>query len=190
MIILDMDGVLAEFDKAACRVHGLPSDTVPENWNWYSEFGITDEEFWAKIHALGDSFYRDMVTPYPWAQNVVELVRSADDFVVMSSPSNDPAGYAGKKIWLDKHVPGLDPKQLIVGSAKHLLAGPDRLLIDDGPHNIEAFVKAGGCAFTFPQPWNDGAGIRDRVEQLRDALADWKSPSGRKERFQHVGYTF
>lgn len=177
MIILDMDGVLAEFDVAACRVHGLPENTVPLRWDWYADFGISDEQFWDKIHALGDSFYGELVKPYPWVREVIDMVCDADDFVIMSSPSNHPAGYAGKKIWLDKYVPGLSPKQLIVGAQKHLLARPDRLLIDDGLHNIEAFESAGGQAFVFPQPWNQTPGLLywvDRMEPLKYRLNKWK----------------
>lgn len=172
MIILDLDGVLAEFDRAACEVHGLPEGTVPKSWDWYHDFGITDKEFWDKIHALGDKFYGELVQPYPWAREVLELVRGADDFVIMSSPSNHPAGYAGKKIWVDKYLDGVKPAQLIVGSAKHLLAGRDRLLVDDGPHNITAFIDAGGATCTFLQPWNCDD-PSDRIRHLKESLEDW-----------------
>ena len=37
---------------------------------------------------------------------------------------------------------------------KHLLAGPNRILIDDNDRNIEAFRAAGGIGILFPQPWN------------------------------------
>lgn len=172
MIILDLDGVLADFSSAALRAVGLPSGTVPTHWNWYHDFGITDEQFWKRIHDLGAEFYGEYVKPYPWAGDLIQAVGDADDFVVMTAPSNHPEGYAGKKIWVDKYL-DLDPKQLIVGSRKELLAGPDRLLIDDGPHNLDAFKAAGGLVLMFPQPWNDFGAAPATLDGIRAALERW-----------------
>ena len=156
MIILDLDGVLANFSEAASLVHGHGTKT-PSCWDWYKqEWGITTDEFWQVIHGMGDDFYKHWVTPYPWAVDLLALVAEADDFIILSSPSDSQYGYSGKKIWVDKYLqPHLDqPIKLIVGSEKHLMAGPDRLLIDDYDKNTKAFARAGGHTITFPQPWN------------------------------------
>lgn len=173
MIILDMDGVLANFNSAANRVHNLP-DIQATEWNWYHKHGMTDEEFWKKIHLFGDEFYRDWVHPYPWCGEVMRLVREADDFVIMTAPSDHPAGYSGKKVWIERHLADVSPKQIIVGSQKQLLAKGCRLLIDDNVDNIRSFRNAGGNGFLFPQPWNNPDLVGDRMRLLELKLSNWK----------------
>lgn len=172
MIILDMDGVLADFNRGAAQAHGREY-VEPTKWNYFEEWGMTAAEFWGGIHRWGDAFYRYMVPPYPWKDDVLRMVGEADDFVIMSSPSNDPAGYAAKKIWCDKHAPGI---KLIVGSEKHLLAGPDRLLIDDYGNNIIKFANAGGHTLIFPQLWNSNRVLAEtdsRLSFLQRELNRW-----------------
>ena len=191
MIILDLDGVCADFSNAACVVHGR-YDFEPTRWNFFDEWTVrnthgphytgfhamTPAEFWKPIHDLGDEFYEDIVQPYPWLEELIRMVEDTEDFVVMSSPSNSPAGYAGKKIWCDKH---LGKVKLIVGSEKHLLSKPGHVLIDDYDVNLRNFtsVEDPGHAITFPQLWNTKrfhAGNSDaRLSYLRTQLHFWRN---------------
>ena len=178
MILLDLDGVLANFSGAASLVHGHGTKT-PHKWDWYKDWPCTTDEFWQVIHGLGDHFYEKWVEPYPWAIDVLRLVAHADEFVIFSSPSDSQYGYAGKKIWVDKylqpHLGTSTPIKLIVGSEKHLMAGKDRLLIDDYDVNIERFRKAGGHTVTFPQPWNSQKGVKPGdITYLRAFLNFWE----------------
>ena len=50
---------------------------------------------------------------------------------------------------------------------KQLLAGKNRILIDDSQRNVEQWKQAGGRAVLVPQPWN----WADPVPQ--DAMADY-----------------
>lgn len=177
MIILDLDGVLADFNSAANAVNNLPQEPAT-CWDWYKQHGMSTDEFWNNIHARGDSFYRDSVRPYSWWKEVVDLVTAADDFVIMTSPSNTPCGYAGKKIWVDEWL-NIRPTQLIVGARKDLLAGSDRLLIDDNLDNISMFRRAGGHGFVFPQPWNYDHEVPNRIERLKNYLEHWERKMSR-----------
>ena len=171
MIILDMDGVLADFATAACRAHGRPHYEVTK-WDFFKDWDIDWNEFWKVIHSLGNEFYHKIVQPYPWLDDVLNLVRRTDDFIIMSSPSDSAFGYAAKKIWADKYI-GDTP--LIVGSQKDLLARKDRLLIDDYDGNIDAFRAATGCCLTFPQPWNCMSGqVERRLIYLEHRLEWWE----------------
>ena len=175
MLVADLDGVFADFTNAACKVHGREGYRVNE-WDFFKRWGMTADRFWKVIHDYGDDFYRECVQPYPWAADLIKAVDQADDFVIMSSPSNDPCGYAAKKIWVDKYLqPHLDRKiDLIVGSRKELLAQPDRLLLDDYDVNITNFQKAGGQCCTFPQPWNfQRAMVKTRLSFVSNALRFW-----------------
>lgn len=187
MIVLDLDGVGADFTTAACEVHGRAGFEVTR-WNFFDTWMVwnnlrdhrdgfhlmTPAEFWKPIHALGDEFYADIVQPYPWLDELMGIIKGAGDFVIMSSPSDSPVGYAGKKIWCDKYL-GRGFK-LIVGSEKRLLSQPGRVLIDDYEENIRNFVgvKNPGQAITFPQLWNSRFDrVDDRLCYLKYKLDQW-----------------
>ena len=156
MIVCDLDGVLGDFTTAACKVHGKEG-YVSDKWNFFEDWGLTVDQFWEPIHALGDDFYEFYVKPYPWMAPLLSNIDSVDDFIIMSHPAGEhPSEYSGKRVWVDKYVnKWFDRKvTLIVGGDKHLLAGPDRLLLDDNDKNVADFVKAKGYALLFPQRWN------------------------------------
>lgn len=180
MIVMDLDGVFADFASAAASIHGHWGYKITK-WNFFEEWGMNIDKFWEVIHAAGDDFYREMVLPYPWAKELLEAVAATDDFIIMSSPSDDPCGYSAKKIWVDKYLQPhvVDKIKLIVGSEKWLLAGPDRLLIDDCEENLEAFKQESGYAVAFPQLWNTQrqhsfAGNGDCIKFIKSHLTQWK----------------
>lgn len=150
--VLDMDEALCGFVEAACAVHNRPVESVT-TWFFYTEvWNMTSDEFWGKIHACGDSFYGEMVKPKPWAFELLDRVKSLGDYVIMTSPGiGKPADYSAKRIWIDKHVPGA---KLIVGSEKHLLSAPGRMLIDDNEATCDKFEEYGGRSCLIPFAWN------------------------------------
>jgi hypothetical protein len=155
--VIDLDEVLGNFVAAACTVHRKDIYRGPKYDFYASEWGMTQEQFWGPIHAIGDNFYRDMVQPFPWTFSLLEKVKEIGDFVIMSTPGiGSPKDYPGKRIWVDKHVPGA---KLIVGGSKDWLARPNRMLIDDNNENASAFMARGGQALLFPRPWNRNSHI-------------------------------
>ncbi len=183
MIVLDLDGVLADFTTASCVVHGK-EDEAPgiDNWDFFKEWGLSGSEFWEPIHVAALSFYKDLVDPYPWMEELILAIDDADDFVILSAPSQSEWCYAGKKVWVDQHIApvlGRSP-ELMIGSKKHLLAGPDRLLVDDNDGNVQKFTEAGGHTVTFPQLWNSQASLTGeaRMAYIHHALNFWKSYRG------------
>lgn len=54
---------------------------------------------------------------------------------------------------MKRHLPGY-AKRLFIGSAKHLVAGPGKVLVDDHDTNVDAFAGAGGLTVQPPRPWN------------------------------------
>jgi len=191
MIIADLDGVFADFAGASAALHGKWGTKITK-WNFFLEWKLTPEMFWDKIHAEGEHFYREMVMPYPWAEELLLAIQRTDDFIIMSSPAcGTPLGYASKKLWVDKYLQPfvVEPIKVIAGSEKHLLAGKDRLLIDDYDVNVERFRDAGGYAITFPQPWNKQrtmavSSLRYTIEQLKQ----WKDMQLHELR-QHKKFT-
>lgn len=169
MIFLDVDGVLCDFNTAAQRALGLPVGPV-YTWDWFLGHGLTEAEFWAGIHLYGDDFYREMVEPYPWAEELLSTCQRTDTTFLLTACAQDPRSWAGKKIICDRLAPGVP---VIMTKHKYLLAGPIRLLIDDKRSNIEKFRRAGGESLLFPQPWNGGAYTK-RGKIWRERLAEWQ----------------
>lgn len=154
---LDMDGVLCDFMTGAMAAH---DETYDESewpvgvWDVEKVLDCSAEEFWRAIDAQGVWFWSDLC-PFDWTATLLRRLRGRfDEVVITTSPSKSPHSYAGKKHWLDKYlVSKIHP--LIFTNRKELLAGPDRLLIDDGDHNVKRFRDAGGSAVSFPQPWSE-----------------------------------
>lgn len=173
MIFLDLDGVIAEFAYAACDVHGKPHNV--QKWDFFTDWGMTEEEFWRPINRLGEKFYPFYVNPTPWAQELIAKVKDSDSHVMVCTDSSaNMPGIHGKYLWI-QHVFGPDIK-VSYTSEKHLLAAPGRLLIDDNPKNCERFAMFGGSALLFPRPWNAAYHTDPNASYLTAIakLADWK----------------
>lgn len=152
-ILLDCDGVLANFTQASIDAHGRQeSHDDIRTWDYFTdEWGMSPEEFWSKCR--GYDFWRN-IQPYEWAQSVIDLIRAKDlTFTILTAPSNDSECVQAKLDWLDHHF-SIPIADVMVGQKKHLLANPEAILIDDSRANVDAFIRSGGKAALFLQPWN------------------------------------
>lgn len=177
-IFLDLDGVVADLRTgmaeawpsaptfAGYKTPNDPLDPVFETWfhediRW-QEGPVTTVEFWSGLPA------------YPDAEALLQLQR---DLCICSSPGRlefVAGAAAGKHAWCARR--GLTPHQVILADSrrKHLLAAPNRVLIDDTPQIVDRWNKAGGIGILYPQPWNrsptDHLFTGDRVEWVRDEI--------------------
>lgn len=155
-IFVDMDGVLADFISSAFRAHGKEFDaaTYPRcEWEICRVLGISEAEFWAKIDTDPDFWLN--LNAYEWAHDLLAAVSEVcAQTRLLTTPSNHPNSYRGKREWLNKHAIRVMPILCASSKDKALLAGPGRLLIDDSDKNVELFRAAGGAAILFPQVWN------------------------------------
>jgi len=172
VVFLDMDGVLCNFIAAAHAVHGR--DYVHEEyprgcWEIAEHWGVTVDHFWDGIDQH-PTFWNDLHA-YPWMDELIGLARKYGETVkLLTSPSRSPHCFSGKRAWCDANVPR--DIELIICKSKHLLATPNRLLIDDGDHNVEPWLYTGSPALLFPQPWNAGYVYRnDPMKYVREWLA-------------------
>lgn len=163
---IDMDGVLANFVGAACRVHNRPWPyDDPKNLGRFEiepAWGISPREFWKPIDAAGIGFWENLEKT-EFADRLIRFATSIyglDNLCILTSPSDDPACVPGKRAWMRMNYPLLS-KNMLFGSAKQFLAGPDRVLIDDRDKNLEDFQMYGGFGVLVPQPWNRGHSSKD-----------------------------
>lgn len=104
-------------------------------------------------------FFRDLPVKDGAAKAIESL--NVGGHVVYILSAGAPWNYSDKAAWVQEHLPLIDPWHIVFTASKGLLAGPDRLLIDDAIHNLEAWERAGGIAIAFDRPWNrDWKGLR------------------------------
>lgn len=169
-ILLDCDGVLANFTQASIDAHGqiCHHDDI-RTWNYFiDQWGMAESEFWEKCR--GYDFWRN-IKPYAWAEGVLDVITKMDlSFTVLTSPSNDPECVQAKIDWLGHHF-GIKMGDVMVGRKKHLLANEDHILIDDSVKNVKCFSKHGGKTLLFLQPWNSDkfGGFREHMQLILHA---------------------
>lgn len=141
-VFLDSDGVLADFDKLAGEILGMPSrdfERVKHDGN--------SGPMWAELYAYEDFFYH--LPKMPDADALVEGVRSLgfEPIVLTGIPSKEGSDWAiGQKLrWYEKHFPDL---QVICCKSKdkflHMVKDKHNVLIDDWEQHKHLWENAGG----------------------------------------------
>lgn len=129
-IFLDMDGVIADL-----QAHG-------ESQNKFKKDGKLDYD------ALDYDFWRS-VPEFPGAFDFYSKLKNRGQMRFLTGPIPSAACYGGKADWVKNFARNrgkwaiLD-LMIVRSRDKELIAGPDRILIDDRMENIRAWEKAGG----------------------------------------------
>lgn len=164
MLLVDMDGVLADFVSAACKLHGRSAEEV-KSWDFYEKWGLTEDEFWEPINAAGAAFWANL-EPYPWTESLLKQCRQADpQFFLCTKPSMMPACAMGKLQWIQTHL-GRNFRNYFLAPVKWPLAQVGRMLIDDSDGNVRDFDGAGGDYCLLPQPWNLHSHLAHKREEV------------------------
>ena len=174
MILLDVDGVCADFVGGALRAHGSPlthADIV--RYNMAPIMGISNTELWRVIDEGGPEFWRDL-DPLPWFDQLYNGLKAIARVEFVTQPGWSWESYAGKKMWFDKML-GRQFRGITFTCSKDLMARPTRVLVDDAPENVASFLAAGGEACLFPSPWNgspmpDDLAIDEVITKVRRKL--------------------
>jgi hypothetical protein len=94
-LYLDCDGVLADFDKGATAVLGLPPPAFEQRYG--------RARFWQKLAAASDFYFN--LPLMPDAIELFEAVRSVDPIILTGLPRGNWA--ADQKVrWAEQHFPG------------------------------------------------------------------------------------
>jgi len=188
-ILLDMDGVIANFVKGAAEVFNttyeeLLDELKPEEWTIefaLERMGKIKAEnitlaFWERIEQEGEKFWSELPM-FPEAKELYEFLFTLTDNVFFcTSPSYKSTCVAGKLKWLQKHFGGNTCRNYVFTPAenKMLLANKYTILIDDSDKNIKAFKQAGGVGILYPRKWNSlfyqGPTSRDSFTYIKNRL--------------------
>lgn len=156
-LLLDLDGVLVDFVRGACRLHNQKSPYLDgyegfyfnRHWNMSDPDLYTgmDRRFWQELDWTADG--RSIF-------NLVDSHFGPENTCILTTPCPIDGCYDGKLDWIKMHLPKAYHRRYLIGTRKEFCAGDDRVLIDDRDENIDEFVAAGGHGLLIPRPWNRG----------------------------------
>lgn len=144
-IYIDLDGVLADFDKGFEDRHKVSAS------EYEAEHGA--HRMWEKVYEDPRFFLN--LTPFPDVSLILRLcARATDKVIILSSPSriNTSLCVQQKRTWVDKNIGYHFPA--IFESEKHKFAGPNRLLIDDTVKKVDKWVETGGIGHVYTDYYN------------------------------------
>jgi 5'(3')-deoxyribonucleotidase len=156
--LLDMDGVIVDFIAGVSDLHGRPNpyqDPATHGKVTFEFWGLSREECWGPVDAAGADFWAALPKT-PEADRIVNLaIRrfGLENVGILSNPAFGRGCIQGKMEWLNRYYPDLVDNAVFT-AAKHLMAAPGNILIDDQDGNVDSFIKAGGEAVLVPRPWN------------------------------------
>lgn len=127
-ILLDMDGVLVNYDKQVDLLDFRKPETGKTDWNKTRKMGHT---FWSTMEWMpeGKEFYN----------KVVEFAKTVNVEVGILSAIFLAEGKVGKYIWLTENIPEMQVGNIILndrGSDKYKVLPDDCVLIDDNNENV------------------------------------------------------
>lgn len=185
VVLLDMDGVIADFFTAVCELYGqdlkeykakMPWEYAVHKWiseiaNPEKPYTLTYKHTAKSIDSESGFWYK--IPKYPWTNQLASMLFSIDfDIYICSSPSIHKRACDEKLMWLNFHTPHFTINHSFVfTNHKYLLAKPHHILIDDSDEVVDKFRAHGGRTILFPQPWNTCFSIiPNRIEYIQQEL--------------------
>lgn len=182
-VLLDVDGVLADFvgpalslvEEATGRKYTREDVTA---FDFAASLGLSLAE--AALVKKAISYRANWWSTLPvidGAIDGVERLRSVSDVYVLTSPWNScPTWLHEREGWLKKHF-GIPHSHILVGSAKHLVAGD--MLVDDKTETLREWSRLhghlGGRAVQWQTPHNRADEWSGLSTQSWEQLAAWVS---------------
>lgn len=178
-LFLDLDEVFCDFVGGAVQAYNVSKEEMWNNqkigeWSILPALTrtlgreVTQYDFEEKIRSRGSKFWKDL-KPLPWFHSLLELVESLKvEWYILSAPANNVECYTGKVQWLHKNF-GYSFNRFLITEHKYLLAGENRILVDDKPQNVLEFRRNGGSGITFPSGGNS-------LHELRHDPITWLGP--------------
>jgi hypothetical protein len=131
-IYLDCDGVLADFDKAALAILGLPSQVFEQRHG--------AGEFWRRL-SRADGFFEHLDL-LPDALELYEAVKARGPVILTGMPHGRWAE-PQKRRWAARHFPGV-PVITTSAALKREHCHPGDVLVDDRDQHRLLWEQAGG----------------------------------------------
>ncbi len=168
---LDMDGVVADFDKAAMIYVGYDRDPRSHKWKL---------EDWIKIRN-NKRWFKDLPKT-AWADELVDLARQFRDkcgwdlaFLTAIPSGNDfPYAFYDKIVWVQNHYPEIPVMFGPYSKDKRVHCSPGDILVDDRLDNCQAWTEAGGISVRLPYRKNPQEAIEMVKMLLEEQIKNMK----------------
>jgi len=155
-ILLDCDGVVADFVRGACALHSRPNPyfepTAQMDYSMRSLWKMQESEFY---EGMEFDFWNELYK----TKEADDIVQVCSDRVgrrnvcFLTKPTANAGCLEGKRSWLKKHYPGYP---YLIGNDKSFCAGEGKILVDDTDANCDDFARHKGRIFLIPRAWNTG----------------------------------
>jgi len=149
-IYLDCDGVLADFDKGATKILGLPPAIFEDR------FG--SGQFWKLLADHGDFF--GCLDPMPDAYELYAAVKHKHPIILTGMPQGDWAE-PQKRRWARRYFPGV-PVITTMAALKREHCHPGDVLVDDRIQHRQLWEAEGGVFIVHTD-------AKSSIQALREA---------------------
>lgn len=157
-ILLDLDGVLVDFEKAAVAKGFLDTATRKVNFKGIAAEG---QSFWEKLEEIPDG-----MKIYEF---LYKFCLDHDIDLCILSSIKQTAGKEGKKVWIKNHLK-INPLNIHIvnsGREKQKWADETAILIDDYGKNIEEFTQAGGHGIKYRRGTSEKV-----IEKIKELVSE------------------
>lgn len=170
-VLLDVDGVLADFVTPALQVvqqvtgKPAPKDAT-DDWDLFRAY---DQETQAKFY---NEFKKEgwcyALQPYPGALEGVNMLRDLADVYFVTSPMHGPHWSDERARWLVDYF-GAKRNQVVSTNAKYVCAGD--VLVDDKTSHVVKWLQhhERGLGVVWAQPYN----IADTLPERAIRTLNW-----------------
>lgn len=154
-IYIDLDGVLADFDKKVLDAFGK---TIPEFekkvlWQKITQYDSTVEKFFETLELMDG------------AHRLIQFIKEQfDEYEFLTASGFTPHDVADqKRKWATKHFDGIKCNVVRKSENKAMFANPESILIDDRSKSIDPWTMAGGIGILHTS-------VDGTIRQLKELL--------------------
>lgn len=146
MLFYDMDNTIAEMHK---KLTGRYSGHIKQ---YDPQDEIEEQQILNALNTEG--FFTDLAVINNANRVLKQLVLKGYEVYILSQPMPRPTSIDEKNYWLDKFFPFIPRYKRIYTFDKWLLAGENRILIDDNTENLLQWTQHRGTAICFIRGYN------------------------------------
>lgn len=175
-IFIDLDGVMVNWIKDACKVVGVDMSDPTVRQLLKSDSHALETmlkcDFWEHPEVLkqvDNPQWWEELEILPWAQRLWNMAQTFGDTCILTAPSPYHSCSSGKAKWIQNTF---NTKNWLIGKEKQFCANRDSILIDDFAKKIDKFKEWGGHGYLWPNALQ----LEDGDVSLEDTFKhlEWK----------------
>jgi 5'-nucleotidase len=161
VILLDVDGVLADFIGANLRtlsragLHGYRREDVTQ-WDCAAAWGLSDATKTIMKRAWSAPGFCQCIEPYPEAEGMVDRLREIGDVYAVTAPmSSNPTWMHERREWLVDYFGFKGDADIVQTAAKHLVRGD--VFVEDKASTLHSWQLAWpeSTGVLWSRPYNE-----------------------------------